>query len=72
MTLQDATTLLKEEERYQPDIDEDSEDEDDTFPLDQYNIISSPNDFNVKTIVDFIESGVMRIPGFPTELRLGH
>lgn len=64
MTLQDATTLLKEEERYQPDIDEDSEDEDDTFPLDQYNIISSPNDFNVKTIVDFIESGVMRIPGF--------
>ena len=64
MTLQEATSLLSEEERYQPDILEDVEEEDDTFPLDQYNIVSSPNDFNVKTIVDFIESGVMRIPGF--------
>ena len=26
--------------------------------------MSSPNDFNVKTIVDFIDSGVVVIPGF--------
>ena len=27
-------------------------------------LVSSPNDFNTKTLVDFIESGVVNIPGF--------
>ena len=30
----------------------------------EYNITSSPNDFNTKTIFDFIESGIVKIPGF--------
>ena len=30
----------------------------------EYNISASPNDFNVKTIFDFMESGVIKIPGF--------
>ena len=30
----------------------------------KYDITSSPNDFNVKTIVDFIEQGIFRIPVF--------
>lgn len=30
----------------------------------KYDITSSPNDFNVKTIVDFIERGIFRIPVF--------
>ncbi|MCZ0939408.1 MAG: DUF262 domain-containing protein [Caldilineaceae bacterium] len=30
----------------------------------KYDITSSPNDFNVRTIVDFIEQGVFRIPVF--------
>jgi len=29
-----------------------------------YQITATPNDFNVKTIVDFIDSGVVKIPGF--------
>lgn len=29
-----------------------------------YSITATPNDFNVKTICDFIESGVVKIPGF--------
>ncbi len=33
------------------------------YPI-EYNITSSPNDFNVKTLFDFIESGIVRIPGF--------
>ncbi len=37
--------------------------EEDGYPID-YNITSSPNDFNVKTLFDFIESGTMKIPGF--------
>ncbi|MDI3409934.1 DUF262 domain-containing protein [Bacillus sonorensis] len=30
----------------------------------QYDITASPNDFNIKTLFDFIESGVVKIPGF--------
>ena len=29
-----------------------------------YQIISTPNDFNVKTICDFVDSGVVKIPNF--------
>lgn len=30
----------------------------------EYDITASPNDFNIKTIFDFIESGSVKIPGF--------
>jgi hypothetical protein len=30
----------------------------------EYDISASPNDFNVKTLFDFISSGVVKIPGF--------
>ena len=33
-------------------------------PLKEYDISSTPNDFNINTIFDFIESGVVEIPGF--------
>jgi len=33
------------------------------YPI-EYNITASPNDFNVKTLFDFIESGIVNIPGF--------
>lgn len=62
MTLEQAETLVSEENRYEPDT-EDVEQSDDT-PIGQYDIVSSPNDFNVTTIVDFIKSGVVKIPGF--------
>jgi len=29
-----------------------------------YEIVSSPNDFNIRTIVDFVGSGAVKIPGF--------
>ncbi len=36
----------------------------DDYPIDEYDIIASPNDFNVSTLFNFIESGVVKIPGF--------
>lgn len=42
--------------------DEDDEDETD-YPI-EINIVSSPNDFNIRTLFDFIESGIVKIPGF--------
>lgn len=30
----------------------------------EYDITSSPNDFNIKTLYDFIDSGIVEIPGF--------
>lgn len=42
---------------------EEEEEQDDGYPID-YSITSSPNDFNVKTIVDFIDAGTMRVPAF--------
>ena len=39
------------------------EEEDDGYPI-EYNIASTPNDFNIKTIFDFITSGIVKIPSF--------
>jgi len=41
------------------------EDEGDTgYSFKEYDVTSTPNDFNTKTIIDFIESGLFKIPGF--------
>jgi hypothetical protein len=42
--------------------DDGAEDEDASFK--DYDITSSPNDFNVSTIVSFIDAGPFKIPGF--------
>lgn len=39
------------------------EEEEEHYPID-YNISASPNDFNVKTLFDFIASGILKLPGF--------
>lgn len=36
----------------------------DDLQVDEYDITSAPNDFNVLTIYNFLESGYVRIPGF--------
>lgn len=47
------------------DKESDSTDEEnEETPVIEYDIISSPNDFNINTIFNFIESGVVKIPGF--------
>ena len=43
---------------------EDEQEEEAGYSIQEYDITSSPNDFNVKTIVDFIEKGVFKIPVF--------
>ena len=52
-----------EETRYEQDIVED-DGEEDGYLIDEYDLVASPNDFNITTMVDFIKSGVLRIPGF--------
>lgn len=42
--------------------DDDSDDQDISFT--EYEISASPNDFNVRTLFDFIDSGIVKIPGF--------
>lgn len=34
------------------------------YQIQEYDLVSSPNDFNIKTIFDFVDSGVVTIPGF--------
>ncbi len=46
---------------YEPESEDTQED---GYSISEYDIISSPNDFNVKTLFDMIESGVIEIPGF--------
>jgi uncharacterized protein with ParB-like and HNH nuclease domain len=43
---------------------EEQEDEDEGLSFQEYDITSSPNDFNVNTIADFIDRGIFKIPGF--------
>jgi len=45
--------------RYEGDYDADEE-----YSFTEYDVTSSPNDFNVKTIYDFIQSGSINIPDF--------
>lgn len=51
-----------EVDRWYFDADEESQSEE--FPVREYDITSTPNDFNIRTIYDFIESGLLKIPGF--------
>ena len=52
-----ANTAQEEKIWLEPDVID--EDEDDAYPIDEYDLVSSPNDFNTKTLVDFIDSGVV-------------
>ena len=40
------------------------QEEEEEYPIGEYDITSSPNDFNVSTLFHFIESGAIKIPGF--------
>lgn len=42
----------------------DSEVEGEAYPIDEYDLVSTPNDFNILTLVNFIDSEVVIIPGF--------
>ncbi len=41
-----------------------TDEEDEEYFIDEYDITASPNDFNIKTLFHFIESGSLIIPGF--------
>src|SRR5438034_7027552 len=43
---------------------EDDDDASEDGGISEYDLVASPNDFNVKTIFDFISQGVVKIPGF--------
>jgi hypothetical protein len=43
---------------------DDASREEDEVEVEEYDIVSSPNDWNFSTIVSFIESGAMKIPSF--------
>lgn len=43
---------------------DDYADEGDEIQIEEYDITAAPNDFNVLTIFNFLESGAVRIPGF--------
>jgi uncharacterized protein DUF262 len=44
--------------------DPSADDEAEESQIDEYDLASSPNDFNVMTIASFIDSGAVKIPGF--------
>ncbi len=46
------------------DLIETTEDSDEEFQVEEYELTSSPNDFNILTIFSFIESGAVKMPGF--------
>jgi len=46
------------------DIYEDCIDDSDEYPLEDYELSSNPNDFNLLTLATFIDRGVVKIPNF--------
>ncbi|MCX8480714.1 MAG: DUF262 domain-containing protein [Sediminibacterium sp.] len=57
--MEEITQELIEKNWYQDDSEEDT-----GYSFREYDVTSTPNDFNTKTIIDFIESGLFKIPGF--------
>ncbi|MBI3133650.1 MAG: DUF262 domain-containing protein [Bacteroidetes bacterium] len=51
---------ISDDQRYEGDSD--PQDSDTSFT--EYEISASPNDFNIRTLYDFINSGIVKIPGF--------
>lgn len=47
-------------EWFEAEKDEEGED----FSVKEYDVTSVPNDFNIRTIYDFVDSGVVTMPGF--------
>lgn len=45
-------------------FDPDDDDFDDSTPLNEYDLVSTPNDFNVMTIKSFLETGAVKIPRY--------
>lgn len=43
---------------------EKDETDDEEFSVKEYDVTAVPNDFNIRTIFDFVDSGVVSIPGF--------
>ncbi len=52
--------MNEEYEWYEGEENEEIED----VGFSEYDISASPNDFNIKTLFDFIQSGIVKIPGF--------
>jgi uncharacterized protein with ParB-like and HNH nuclease domain len=52
------------EEVTRPNWYQDDSEDDIGYSFKEYDVTSTPNDFNTKTIIDFIESGLFKIPGF--------
>ena len=62
--IQQLKEYQAEEDRYEADIVTEEEEEDVDYQAGDYDVVAAPNDFNIMTIVDFIEKGVVKIPGF--------
>ncbi len=45
-------------------LDKDEADQEEGIGINEYDIISAPNDFNIKTIFDFIQKGTFKLPPF--------
>src|SRR5579863_2811998 len=59
-----SKTSVDEDVAKRPDWFEDYVDEEDDVQINEYDITATPNDFNVSTLFNFVESGAVRIPGF--------
>lgn len=45
-------------------VDDEGDAGEETEPIGEYDIVASPNDFNTKTLVSFIDRGLFVVPGF--------
>jgi uncharacterized protein with ParB-like and HNH nuclease domain len=45
-------------------LDEEEDITNDDYQVREYEVTASPNDFNLLTLLNFIESGAIKIPGF--------
>src|SRR5580704_14393856 len=59
--LDETANETKDREWYEDRAEREPQDD---YPIDQYDLTATPNDFNILTIFNFIQSGAVKIPGF--------
>jgi uncharacterized protein with ParB-like and HNH nuclease domain len=59
--LEETAAETKDREWYEDRAEQEPQDD---YPIDQYDLTATPNDFNILTIFNFIQSGAVKIPGF--------
>ena len=55
------TYITNDDSSFENDVEVENED---LFPTENFKLTTTPNDFNISTIISFLDAGIFKIPNF--------